>query len=108
MKTLALGVRTHSGWGALVAVATNGRDLELVDRRRIDVCDPKIKGASQPYHQAEALETSAARTYLAQCKRAAARIALRALRVVVAGLRERNLRIAGGAILLKSARPATS
>ena len=35
MKRAALGLRMHSGWGVLVAVAGDATSVELMDRRRI-------------------------------------------------------------------------
>ena len=37
MRTAALGLRAHSGWAALVAVAGDGTSVEVLERRRIYV-----------------------------------------------------------------------
>jgi hypothetical protein len=55
MKRAALGVRMHSGWGVLVGVCGDSDSLEVVERRRIVVIDPKMPGAQQPYHYAKLL-----------------------------------------------------
>ena len=56
MKQCAIGIRVHSGWGAVVAVSGEANSLEVIDRRRIEIIDPKTPGAFQPYHFAQSLE----------------------------------------------------
>jgi hypothetical protein len=55
MKRAALGVRMHSGWGVVVGVCADGDLVEVVERRRIVVVDPKMPGTQQPYHYAKLL-----------------------------------------------------
>jgi hypothetical protein len=38
-------MRVHSGWGALVVIAGDAPQIELLDRRRIVVTDPKFVGS---------------------------------------------------------------
>jgi len=46
MKRAALGVRMHSGWGALVAVANCTGMVEVIARRRITLIGPGTPGAN--------------------------------------------------------------
>jgi len=105
MKRVALGVRVHSGWAVLVAVAANRGEMELAARQRLVIAEPKMRGGNQPYHFAAGLGPSAVpkflETYAAACERQAAQ----ALRAVAAELTSREYRIAGCAILLASGRP---
>ena len=55
MRTAALGLRAHSGWAALVAVAGDGTSVEVLERRRIEMTDPRRPLSKQPYHEAEDL-----------------------------------------------------
>ena len=48
MKASSIGIRVHSGWGALVAVANEAGGLEVIERRRIEIIDRKQPGAAQP------------------------------------------------------------
>src|SRR5271155_4038334 len=64
MKPAAIGVRSHSGWAALVTVSNAAGKVEVIDRRRVAVTAPGTRGASQPYHFAESLEFSEAETFL--------------------------------------------
>ena len=56
MKSAAIGVRVHSGWGALVAVAGQHGSEEILERRKVVIIDPKAVGVIQPYHYVEEME----------------------------------------------------
>ena len=105
MKRAAIGVRMHSGWGALVAVSISAGRVEVIERRRIAVTTPQTPGANQPYHFAENLELSEAEEFLGNCFEASKRLALTAVRDVVDELRRRQYRVVGSAVLLASGRP---
>jgi hypothetical protein len=105
MKSAAIGLRIHSGWGALVAVAGVNGAQEIIDRRKIVVIDPKAAGVAQPYHFVEEMELRAAERHLARCASESKRLAVEALREVFAKLRDSGFTLAGAAILLSSARP---
>jgi hypothetical protein len=34
---IAVGFKAHSGWAALVAISLTGGDVQIVDRRRIEL-----------------------------------------------------------------------
>jgi hypothetical protein len=55
MKTAAIGIRMHSGWGALVAVSNEGGTLEIIDRQRVSLTASGARGGNQPYHFAKTL-----------------------------------------------------
>ena len=105
MKRAAIGVRAHSGWGALVAVCNNGGDVEVIARTRVAVSDPNTPGAKQPFHFAKKLGPVKAEKYLADCTRATQRLATEAIREIVRELQHREYRIVGSAILMSSGRP---
>jgi hypothetical protein len=105
MKSAAIGLRIHSGWGALVAVAGENGAQKIIDRRKIIVIDPKAAGVAQPYHFVEEMELRAAERHLARCASDSKRLAVEALREVSAHLRDSGFTLAGAAILLSSARP---
>jgi hypothetical protein len=106
MTHAAIGVRAHSGWAALVAVAGKPGAVQLLDRRRIVIAEPKGPGANQPYHFAERLELREAEKHLASCAAASERLALAAIRDVLQGLN--GYEIVGASILLASGRPLPS
>src|SRR5260370_41721310 len=105
MKRAAIGVRMHSGWGALVAVANNGGMVEVLERRRVAVTTPGTPGVSQPYHFAKKLELAEAEKFLGNSFAASKRLALAAVREVVGELRGRQYRVVGSAVLLASGPP---
>ncbi len=104
MKRAAIGVRMHSGWGALVAVANSGGTVEVLERRRVAVTTPGTPGVSQPYHFAKKLELAEAEKFLGNSFAASKRLALAAVRDVVGELRDRQYRVIGSAVLLASGR----
>src|SRR5215471_2074860 len=61
--TVALGLKAHSGWAALVGVGRERGALVVSTRRRIELVDEAW--AKQPYHAAEALEPEPARRLVA-------------------------------------------
>jgi hypothetical protein len=105
MKRAAIGVRMHSGWGALVAVSNNAGTVEVIARRRVAITTPGTPGANQPYHFAESLELPEAEKFLGNCFAASKRLAMAAVRDVVGELRGRQYRVVGSAVLLASGRP---
>ena len=105
MTRAAFGVRMHSGWGVLVAVAGDTDSLRVMDRRRIVTTDPAIPGANQPYHYAASLSLLESERHLAKCAAVSERLALAAVEDVVRELGRRHCRIVGSAVLLASGRP---
>ncbi len=105
MKLAAIGIRMHSGWGALVAVSGDGEEVEVVDRRNIVVADMGIAGAKQPYHHAANLGLPKAELYIQKCAEVSERLASAAIREVIGEVQGRHYRIVGAAILLASGRP---
>jgi hypothetical protein len=104
----ALGFRAHSGWAALVIVAGSPRAPAVVDRRRIELVNPRTPGGKQPYHAAEKLELKKAEELVRRCTSDARGLARRALRAVVNDLRDKDHDVVGCGILLGSGRPATT
>lgn len=105
MQRAAIGVRMHSGWGAVVAVTGKPGTVEVIDRKRIVVTDEKIPGAKQPYHFAKTLGLSEAEKHLAKCAGVSERLALAAVRDLVGELKGRDYRVVAAAVLLASGRP---
>jgi len=101
----ALGFRAHSGWAALVAVAGTPRSPAVLIRRRIGLVDPSVRGARQPYHEAEGKNLPKAREIIRRCSSDASKLAGKAFRDVVAELGRNGHRVAGCGLLLASGRP---
>ncbi len=105
MKRAAIGVRMHSGWGALVAVANSAGTVEVIERRRIAITIPGTPGANQPYHFVEKLNLAEAERFPGDSFETAKRLALAAVQDVTGELHGRQYRVAGVAVLLASGRP---
>jgi hypothetical protein len=105
LEQCAIGIRVHSGWGAVVAVSGEANSLEVIVRRRVEIIDPKTPGAVQPYHFAQDLELPAAEKHIAKSAAESLRLAVAALRALVDELRAHAYRVQAAAILLSSARP---
>lgn len=105
IRRAAIGVRMHSGWGALVAVSNRADALEVIERRRIAVTTSGSPGGNQPYHFVENLELQKAEEFLANYLAISKRLAVSAVRSVVHDLERSGYRIAGCAVLLGSGRP---
>jgi hypothetical protein len=101
----ALGLRAHSGWAALVAVAGTRSSIEVVDRRRIELSASKTPGPKQPYHEAEGQKLDKARQIVTHYAEEAGRLATEELRAVLADLKTRGHSVAGCGLLLASGRP---
>ncbi len=108
MKLAAIGIRMHSGWGALVAVCGDADEVEVIDRRNIVVAVAGIAGAKQPYHHAANLGLPKAELYIENCAAVSERLASAAIREVIGELQTRYYRVAGAAVLLASGRPLPS
>jgi hypothetical protein len=106
MQRATIGIRVHSGWGAVVAVS--GNELEVVERCRVEIINRSSAGVAQPYHFAEKRELAFAEEHIATCAAESARLAVNALRELSTRLRGRRYTIAGGVILLSSGRPLPS
>ncbi len=108
MLHAALGLRAHSGWAVVVVVVGPPRSPTVIDRRRIELADPEIPGATQPYHAAQGLDLKEAEEVVRRCADGARLLARRALRAVIDDLGERGHEVVGCGILLGSGRPATT
>jgi hypothetical protein len=105
MHRVALGIRVHSGWGALIAVSHENGAVEILDRRRIPITGTTDAGASQPYHAARNLQLPEAELFIANAFTAAHTTASKALREVMDVLQAQKFRLTGCAILMSAARP---
>jgi hypothetical protein len=102
-RPAVLGLRAHSGWAALVAVAGSALAPEVVDRRRIEMADgPEAK---QPYHAAEDLPLPKAAALLERFARKAQDRAAAGLGAVLPDLRGKGYDVVGTVILTASGRP---
>ncbi len=74
---VALGLKAHSGWAALVAIGSDGGELRVVDRRRLELVEHTW--ARAPYHAAEKVERARANALVERGIKEAHRVAEKAL-----------------------------
>ena len=108
MKIAAMGVRMHSGWGALVVLSNEDGRVNVVARERVEVVDEKAGGKRQPYHHAKNLALNEAEKYLARCAAESKRLATSSIGGLTEDLQKRGYRLATCAVLAASGRELPS
>ena len=106
---VALGLKAHSGWAALVVLGTCDGELFVVDRRRIELVEEAdAQWAKQPYHAAEGLPSDEARNVVQRAVEAARRLAVREMRAAAKRAREGEHEIVACAVLVADPMPPWS
>jgi hypothetical protein len=101
-----LGLKSHSGWAALVVLGVAGDDLHVIDRRRIElVREGDAKWAKQPYHAAEKLSPKLARDLVRRGVARARQIAAREVRAAVQRTHAAKHTVAACAVLVGDPMP---
>jgi hypothetical protein len=103
---IAAGFKAHSGWAALVVIGFPASDIQLIDRRRIELVDPDdADWAKQPYHAADELPPAEARRLVERATKAAHRVAIREMRALKERTRKAGHEMIGCAVLVGSPMP---
>ena len=103
---VALGMKAHSGWAAVVVLGTRGGDLQVVDRSRMELVEKdEASWAKQPYHAAERLKAADARDLVARGLETARRIAVREVGTALKRVREAGHEVAACAVLVVDPMP---
>ena len=106
---VAFGVKAHSGWAALVAVAEHDATLEIAERRRLElVAAGDADWAKQPYHAAEGLDAADAEDVVARAVASAYAHAEQALATALAARRAAGDEVVGCGVLIGAGMPAWS
>jgi hypothetical protein len=109
VSQVAFGVKAHSGWAALVALAERGAQLEVIERRRLALVDAKDAAwAKAPYHAADGLAAADAEDLVARAVAAAHAGAERALAEALAARRAQGDEVVGCGVLLGTGMPGWS
>ena len=104
MRTAALGFRVHSGWSAVLAVALQSGEPEVLYRKRVQLVEIYHYDYRQPYHTAAKAPFEEGRAFISLVKSQAARLAANALRALERELRPAGYRITTGVVLQASGR----
>lgn len=105
---VALGFKAHSGWAALVVIGNTGKELRVVDRRRLELVDSGSSWAKQPYHAAQGLAISDAQTLIKRATDATYQRAQREMLATIKSLRKHEHEILACAVLVPSLMPEWS
>ena len=103
IQPAAIGIRAHSGWAAVVAVSGSPPAIQIIARRRIEVCEPSLAGVRQPYHYVQDMDLEKAGEHLAKCSASSQRTATTGLRGLLTALS--GYRMQGVAVLEASGHP---
>ena len=90
-----LGFAPHSGWAAVVVVAGEIDEPEVLARGRVDMTDPRLPGSKQPYHEVEDLPLQEAERRLARLSHSAGAMAYEAIRALLEEIGARGVRARG-------------
>jgi hypothetical protein len=103
---VALGLKAHSGWAALVALGTSRGEWQVVERCRVDlVRDDEASWAKQPYHAAESLPAGEARKVVQTGVQTARQAAVREMRSAVTRAHGAGHEVATCAVLVVDPMP---
>jgi len=100
----ALGLRAHSGWAAAILVCGTASDIAIIERRRVELCDPAIEGSKQPFHHAEPMTFARAEAFIARCRKSTDALAAAALAGLLEIVVAQKLKLAGCGVLSASGR----
>jgi hypothetical protein len=92
----ALGMRAHSGWAVVVAVAGGVPVL----RRRVEMAPGTGDRARQPYHAAAEMDLKAAESFLTRAEAKSVEMAATAIREIA-----RDYHVQRAAVLVRSRKP---
>jgi hypothetical protein len=101
---VAIGLKAHSGWAALVSVGRQNGSLVVSTRRRVDLVDEAW--AKQPYHAAEHLAPEPARRLVARGVATARRLAIAEMRAAVADEQQKQNTVTACAVLVGTPMPS--
>jgi hypothetical protein len=106
---VALGLRAHSGWAALVSLGAPGSGLEVLERARLELVDAADAAwAKQPYHAAEGLDAADARDVVERAIASARSHAQREIAAAAERARAAGHEIAACAVLMGDPLPGWS
>jgi len=98
----AIGLRAHSGWAALVAVAGTIDAPRVLERRKIVIADPEMRGSKQPYHAAAELPFAQGEALVTGAIESSRALAREALSSRMKALRSQGHEVAGCGVVLGS------
>ncbi len=108
MTPAALGFRVHSGWAALVALSGSFPSPTILERRLIEIADPRFLGSKQPFHAAERLKLPDAEKLIARCAESSKQLAGKNISSVLHHLSAQGCQVVACGLPVGSGRPLTT
>jgi hypothetical protein len=105
MKQASIGLRVHSGWTALIAVAVEDGQPQVLWRARPHLVETFTFAFRQPYHTAEKATIDEAREIISRARSEATRLARKAIGEVQGRLDAIEFELSSCGLLLASGRP---
>jgi hypothetical protein len=103
---VAFALKAHSGWAAFVVVGSEGDELRIIDRRRIELVeDSEGDWPGQPYHAADGLPPAQAHKVVERGIETARRCALNEMRLAIKRMRNAGHEVAACAVLMPAPMP---
>lgn len=99
----AFGLKAHSGWTALVVLGAVDDNLQVLERRRLELIEEEWQ--KQPYHAAEELSSAEARMLVKRGIKATRKIALQEVRTAIQRAREYGFEVRACGLLVGSPMP---
>jgi len=100
----AIGMSSHSGWAALVALSGPAEEPSLILRLRLGLADPDDPASKQPFHAAEGMPFAQAKAFIGAAAADARRRARGELGLALRGLEKGGWKPARCAVLRASGR----
>jgi hypothetical protein len=104
LRKAALGFRTHSGWACTILATGRGREIAILERRRIGLCDPAKESAKQPFHAAEPMPFAQAESHIALCRKTAIDFARHAIIATQTSCKRHGFHLSGVCVITASGR----
>src|SRR4051794_38566462 len=101
MTSVGLGFKHHTGWAIAVAATGNGRDIAVLDRRRIELIDPSLVRFA--YHNVQDEPVDRAARSIAEVEASALTCAAREISALVESLKAEGHVVGGVGIAAKTA-----
>ena len=102
MNKAALGFRVKSGWAMAVLISGPASSPKVIDRRRVELADPKVPESIQPFHAGLDLPKGAGAKEVARLVKCVERASQRAIAELIDHYRSADYRIVSGGIVAGS------
>jgi hypothetical protein len=102
MDKATLGFRVKSGWAMAVLLKGPVSAPQVIDRRRVELADPKVPDSVQPFHAGLDLPKAVAARTVARLVRCVERYAENSITRLLAEYRASGYRVAGAGLVVGS------